>query len=152
MEQVAEFHVLLLKYIHATHVQRPEILEEMRVRIQAGVNVGYVPEYSLHYIPLWVALECRCDVKLIQLLYEACPAAKQIQMYVQCYSNEETRTIYNQLINIKYKIVHRYGHFFRSMRTNDIDTVQYVLDCLKIMDICESDINWDWTLQNGIED
>jgi hypothetical protein len=70
--------------------------------------------------------------------------------YIDFSNHDNWRLEYDY--NVKYVLVHKYGRIMRKMYEADIEIIDYVLKVLTLLDLKESDIDWEYILKNGMED
>lgn len=122
-----------------------EDLDNICIQIQNYIDNGAI----IHHKFLWEALRLRCPIEIISFLYNKNKKA--------VYASDGKYTIFNlpdtRNITVEYNFEFFlslwFGDYFRFMLDEQIEYIEYILKCLEIFQIKESDIDWDLCLKYG---
>lgn len=107
--------------------------------------------------PLCYALQCRCEYKIIELLYKySIKYIDTIHIYNGFNNNDNIVITYRDCL--KWRLCLLFKHIFIKQNIKDhliydIDFIskdyEYLTKCLSIMNLKETDINWELPIING---
>jgi hypothetical protein len=115
------------------------------IQIQNCIDTGV----HVHYRFLREALQFMCPLEIISLLYNNNKDAIHFsEGEITVFNLSDTRNITFEY-NFEFFLSERFGEYFRFMLDKQIEYMEYVLKCLEIFQMKESDIDWDVSLKSG---
>ena len=115
------------------------------VQIQNCIDNGASIDYNF----LLDALRKFCPLEIISLLYNNNKDVIHFsQGNITTFNLSDTRNITIEY-NFEFFLSERFGRYFRFMLDDQIEYMEYILKCLEIFQIKESDIDWDLALKSG---
>jgi hypothetical protein len=144
-----QLYAILDRAVHSKPEEVADICRDLQDCIDHGGNL--YGDHHLWRIPLWQAIEGHAPIDVIRVLYTNTPAAKNIQGLATSYGESEFRTV-TYLLTFEGMLSQRYGRYFRNMFDTDIPTIEYVLTVLEVLEMTETDVDWDAYLKLGLCD
>jgi hypothetical protein len=95
-------------------------------------------------------LRSRQPIQYMERLYKHQEFLKTMNVevhVVDTYNDSPMKVKYN----IHYILSHEFGRKFRKMCDDDVEDLQYALDVVKMLNMKENDIDWDYCLKKGIQ-
>lgn len=127
---------------------KPYDIDNMYIQIKNLIDTNI--NYKIDPQVFWNALLYRCPIQIITLLYNN---NKNSVLFSygedKLISSSQTRILDNISYDFEFFLSRYFGDHFRHMLDDEIEYIEYILKCLELFGINESDIDWDLCLKSG---
>lgn len=133
----------------------PDIYNKIEKSIKTYIDIS--SNNFNNILPLCYALQLRCEFKIIEIIYKHCNKLIHIVNEYQHYNNNDN-CIITYRDSIKWQLCLMFHHIFIKKDIKDHiiysneyiqKEYEYLTKCLSILNLKESDIDWNLPLING---